>query len=135
MKVAIDNYSLAWSPFSCLFNWICFRGQIDFVLLLCRSGVGWLEDATDAAWRHFLHRFLVFLSSCRLSRHPRARAPCGATSCHVMQGGDRDLGRHHEDCGGPSNERELWEIGDADASKVSLEIPLSHMTRTCKPSS
>ena len=66
-----------------------------------------LEDATDAARRHFLHRFFVFLSSCRLSRHPRARAPCGAASCHVMQGGDRDLDRHHDDCGGPSNEREL----------------------------
>ena len=84
------------------------RIRFDFVLLLCRSGVGRLEDATDAARRHFLHRFfVVFLSSCRLSRHPRARAPCDAASCHVMQGGDRDLDRHHGDCGGPSNEREL----------------------------
>ena len=83
------------------------RIRFDFALLLCRSGVGWLEDAADAARRHFLHRFFVFLSSCRLSCHPRACAPCGAASCHVMQGGDRDLDRHHDDCGGPSNEREL----------------------------
>ena len=52
------------------------------------------------------------IASSYFSRHVgfhviRARAPCGAASCHVMQGGDRDLDRHHDDCGGPSNEREL----------------------------
>ena len=70
------------------------------------------RGATDVAWRHVLYRFfVVFLSSCRLLRHPHARAPCGATSCHVTRGGDRDgdrdFDRHRDDSGSPSNEREL----------------------------
>ena len=75
----------------------------------CRlDGAAGSQPQCRAARRHFPHRFFViFLSSSRLSRHPRARAPCDAASCHAMRSSDPDLDRHRDDCGGPSNESEL----------------------------
>ena len=58
--------------------------------------------------------FSIASSSSSFSRHVggcycyaiRERARHAARR-HVMRGGDRDLDRHRDESGGPSNEREL----------------------------